>query len=131
MTHDDPLEQQQAMVEASLELVFQTLDDALAEGVRQPVVWLVDCEDELGGAIARGWLGDEPVDDALAQADDEDATLFARAISWDDCRFEAPAAFPYLAPVFDEPPADGLLVIGVTAGGASALVAPMDARPKP
>ncbi|QDU87587.1 hypothetical protein Pla175_09520 [Pirellulimonas nuda] len=127
--NDDPLEQQQAMVESSLGLVFQTLDDAVAEGVSQPVVWLVDCEDEVGGAIARGWLGDEAVDDALAEADEEDATLFARAIAWDDCRREAPEVFPYLAPVFDQPPTEGVLVIGVTAGGASALVAPPDARP--
>ncbi len=130
MPIDDPLEQQQAMVEASLELVFQTLDDALIDGVRLPVIWLVDCEDEIGGAIARGWLGDETIDDALAQADDEDATLFARAIAWDDCCREAPAVFPYLAPVFDHPPEDGVLVIGVTAGGASAIVAPSEARPK-
>jgi len=135
---DDPLDAQQALVETSLALLFETYDDALKRRVKDPVVVLVDCEDELGGEIVRGWLGDEAVDDAIALehagADDgddpaSDTTVFARAFSWKDCRAEIPRAFPYLAEVFGEPPPSaGFLAIGVTAGGASALTVPMDLR---
>lgn len=125
----EALDEQQAMVESALELVFQTYDDGVAEGMQQPVVWLLDCEDPIGGQIARGWLGDEAVDDALAAAEDEDATLFARPVSWEVSKAETPSVFPYLADAFETPPTDGLMVIGVTAGGASAIIAPLAARP--
>lgn len=136
MDHPDEtaaLDAQQTLVESSLPIVFATYDEAQADGVAQPVVVLVDCEDELGGEIARGWLGDEAVSDAIAMrhADDPDAetTVFARAVALADCRDELGRAFPYLAPVFESPPPDdGVLVVGVTAGGASALTAPNDAR---
>lgn len=129
---DDPLEAQQLLVESALPLVFEAYDEASAEGIADPLVVLVDCEDELGGAIARGWLGDEKVDDAIAAegTDGDTTTAFARAIAWAECREELAEAFPYLAEVLGSPPpGDGVLVIGVTAGGASALTAPLDARP--
>lgn len=129
---DDPLEAQQSLVESSLPLVFQTYDEALAEGQTQPIVVLLDCEDELGGEIARGWLGEEAVNDAVAMrhADDAsaDTTVFARAAPLAACRGELAEAFPYLAPALVSAPDDGVLVIGVTAGGASALTAPFGAR---
>lgn len=135
---DDPLEIQQSLVESSLALVFGAYDEAVAAGVARPLVVLLDCEDELGGAIARGWLGDEVVEDAVAAqaaADEthgeaDPTTVFARAIAWDEARDDLAAAFPYLAPALAEgPPEDGVFVVGVTAGGASALTAPWDARP--
>ena len=30
-------------------------------------MYVVDCEDEIGGQIVRTWLGDEAVDDAIAE----------------------------------------------------------------
>lgn len=132
---DDPLDLQQSLVESSLPLVFETYDAAVAEGFTQPLVVLVDCEDEIGGALARAWVGDDAVDDAVAhhsgaEADGEPTTVFARAIAWDDATADLSAAFPYLGPILKAPPPeDGVLVIGVTAGGASALTAPWDARP--
>lgn len=127
---DDPLEQQQQLAETSLPLLFQTYDDALAEQVDRPVLVLLDCEDDIGGAIARGWLGDEAVDDAIAYTDDEsETTVFARAVAWEASCSEIPKFFPYLASVFAQgPPVDGFLVISVTSGGASALTVPLDAR---
>lgn len=127
------LDAQQALVESSLALVFRTYDDAIAEGVAAPVVVLLDCEDELAGQIVREWLGDEAVGDAIAdrQAADDGAetTVFARAVPLHLAARELPRVFPYLAPVFaGEPPRGGVLVVGVTAGGASALTAPDDAR---
>jgi hypothetical protein len=137
-SEDDPLEVQQSLVESALPLVFEVYDEALKAGVTAPIVVLVDCEDDLGGEIARGWLGDDAIDDAIAaQAADDDSpheseptTVFGRAIAWDDACGDLSEAFPYLKPILSgRPPDDGVFVIGVTAGGASALTAPWDARP--
>lgn len=132
---DDPLEQQALLVESSLPLVFQAYDDALDDGVATPLVVLVDCEDDLGSQIVRGWLGDDAVDDAIAEqppeSDDGQAltTVFARAVPWSEASALG-EAFPYLAETLAMgPPEGGLLVVGVTAGGASALTAPWEARP--
>ena len=126
---DDPLEQQQALAETSLELLFSTYDEARAAGVVDPVVLLLDCEDQIGGEIARAWLGEEAVNDAIGMNDQSDTTVFARPFGWRECQREVPQTFPYLAPVFQAPaPRDGFLVVSVTAGGASALTVPLDAR---
>ncbi len=50
---DDPLEQQQLLAESSLPLLFETYDAAVKDGMKLPLVLLVDCEDEIGGQIAR------------------------------------------------------------------------------
>lgn len=129
MAEDDPLEHQQALAESSLPLLFETYDAAVKAKVDQPVVILLDCEDDIGGEIARAWLGDETVDDAVANNQESETTVYARAEPWSVCREEVSAMFQYLKPVFEEsPPEDGFLVVSVTAGGASALSVPMDAR---
>ncbi len=132
---DDPLDAHQLLVESSLPLIFETYDEAIEEEIAGPMVILVDCEDELGGQIARGWLGDETIDDAIAaEAPSEDpeevqTTVFARAIGWKEAQADLAEAFPYLAPALDSgPPADGVFVVGITEGGASAFTAPWDAR---
>jgi hypothetical protein len=130
---DDALEAQQMMLETSLPLVFQTYDDALKQKVKEPVVLLVDCEDEIGGEIARSWLGDEAVEDAImheAAGDPEEGatTVFAVAFSLDECRREIPPVFPYLEAALTAP-ASGFLAISITAGGASVLIVPDNARP--
>ena len=128
-------EEQQALAESSLAAVFEAYDDALQEGVEHPVVLVIDCEDPLGAEISRAWLGDETVDDAIAlQASDEDSqadtTVFVAAFAFADCKSEVTKVFPYLASVFESPPGDdGVLIVSVTSGGASALTASMDARP--
>ncbi|MEN1681727.1 MAG: hypothetical protein AAGJ46_19260 [Planctomycetota bacterium] len=137
---DDPLEAQQALVEESLGEVFRAYDDASGEGVSHPVVFLLDCEDEIGASIARAWLGDETVDDAIAVeltaaeeaglGAEERTTAFAAALPFDLASDAAVQLFPYLGEAFQSAhPADGVLVISVTAGGASVLTAPWDARP--
>jgi len=138
---DMHLEQQQALLEGSLTLVFTAYDQAVADGVSDPVVILLDCEDSIGVKVARGWLGDEAVDIAVGQVaaeqsgpvelsgQDEKTTVFAYAFAWEACQQEVPAVFPYLAPMFEQPPPqDGFLAISVTSGGASALTVPWDAR---
>ena len=127
------LEAQQSMLESALDVVFDAHDQAVNDKIDQPVVFLLDCEDEIGRQIADAWLGAEAVSDAIAEQQADDAadvtTVFARAFSFAECRTEVPDVFPYLAPVFDmEPPRDGFLAIAVTAGGASAFTVPDSAR---
>jgi uncharacterized protein (DUF1684 family) len=123
------LEAQQWLLETSLPLAFSAYDEGLAARMRDPVVFLLDCEDAVGNEIARSWLGDQIVEDAISDRDeDSETTVFAYAFPFAKCRTEVPAVFPYLQPAFDCPPADGFLAISVTAGGASALTVPFDAR---
>ena len=127
-------EAQQQLLESSLPLVFQAYDEATADAMAEPVVFLLDCEDPIGQQIATAWLGAESVRNAvaeqqLAEHSDDLTTVFAHAFSWAESRREVPIVFDYLAPVFDaEQPADGFLAIAVTAGGASAFTVPLSAR---
>ena len=132
---DACLENQQMLLEGSLPLVFTAYDQATAAGVSNPVVLLLDCEDPIGEEIARGWLGEEAVDIAIQQVTSEQSTqetqttVFAYGFAWDECHQEIPSVFPYLAPMFAQPPPrDGFLAISVTSGGASAFTVPWDAR---
>ncbi len=127
------LEEQQALAESSLAAVFEAYDSAIEQRVPRPVVWVVDCEDEVGASIAQAWVGEEVVEEAIATADggDDETIVFTAAFSWEDCQREVPELFPYLAPVFaGDPPEDGVMLISVTSGGASVLTAPLDARPE-
>jgi hypothetical protein len=129
------LEAQQLLLETSLPLAFEAYDDAIKRKIKDPVVLLLDCEDEIGGDIARTWLGDDAVEDAIAHnaASDpssDETTVFAYAFSLDDCRREVPPVFPYLAPALNGPAdARGFWAISITAGGASILTVPLGARP--
>lgn len=126
------LDEQQLLLEESLELVVSVYHEAVREGVEKPVVMLLDCEDTIGGQIARGWLGSDAVDEAIADQRSEDpsgetTTVFARAFPLAECAKQVPAVFPYLAPIFEQAlPADGFLAISVASGGASALTVPLD-----
>ncbi len=125
---------QQEMLENCLELVFDAFDEGVADKVVDPIVFLLDCEDEIGEQIASAWMGAEAVRDAVAEQQLVDpgsdlTTVFARAFPLAESRQEVPSVFPYLASVFDaELPTDGFLAIAVTAGGASAFTVPLTAR---
>lgn len=123
------LEAQQWLLENSLHAAVAAYREGLHQGLTNPVVYLVDCEDFVGGPIVRTWLGDEAVDEAIADQryendDEEETTVFAWAFSWEEALVETPRMFPYLREVFSHPPRDGFLAISVTAGGASALSVP-------
>jgi hypothetical protein len=132
---DAALEAQQTLLETSLPLAFEVYDDAIKRNLKDPVVLLLDCEDEIGGEIARTWLGDEAVEDAIAHnaasdPSEDETTVFAHAFSLEECRREIPPVFPYLAPALQGPPDPrGYWAISVTAGGASILTVPLGARP--
>ena len=135
----------ESLVESSLPLVFSTYDQALRDRVREPVVLLVDCEDAIGREIAEAWLGAEAVEDSIlavhAERDgdpesdddwDEDeqyTAVFARAMPREECRRELPPVFPYLGGGFDGLPADAVLVVVVSAGGAGTFIVPFSSRP--
>lgn len=142
------MEAKETLIESSLAQVFAEYDYAKKRRMRDPVVFLVDCEDEIGGPMARGWEGDEVVDAAIEEsvedADDDDdsddaekqvaddercITALARAFSREDCRREMPQFFPDLMPTFESPyPQDGFLAVVVTAGGAATFTVPHSAR---
>lgn len=125
---ETPEETQERFLEESLDLVFAAYDEAL-DG-EPTVVLLLDCEDDIGGEIARGWLGAEAVEDAIAQQSANETALFAYGFPMARCAEEVPRVFPYLAPVFEEPPpAEGFLAVVVAAGGAAAFTVPASARP--
>ncbi|NOZ40775.1 MAG: hypothetical protein GXP24_11190 [Planctomycetes bacterium] len=125
---------QQEMLENCLELVFDAYDEGVDDKVVDPIVFLLDCEDEIGEEIASAWLGAEVVSDAVAEQQSAEpgsdlTTVFARAFPLAESRQEVPGVFPYLASVFEsELPKDGFLAIAVTAGGASAFTVPLTAR---
>lgn len=140
------MEAKETLIESSLVQVFAEYDYAKKRGMRDPVVFLVDCEDEIGGPMARGWEGDEAVDAAIQEsiedAEDEDGeenlpesederciTALARAFPLADCRREMPQFFPDLMPTFKSPPPeDGFFAVVVTAGGAATFTVPHSAR---
>ncbi len=133
----DPIDQMEELVESSLPLVFSTYDDALRDGIREPVVLLIDCEDPLGREIADAWLGTEAVEDAIAavhadaEVDDDGqvpTTVFARPMPLSACRREIPPVFSYLRGSFDHPPEEAILVVAVAAGGAGTFTVPFASR---
>jgi len=129
------MQQRETLIESSLPQVFAAYDQAIAEGVAEPVVILLDCQDPIGSKIAREWVGSDAVDDALAasweQAEQEGAELFttlAEAFPFEECRQEVSRVFSYLAGTFEQPPEEGFVTVVVTAGGAATFVVPPEAR---
>ena len=139
------------LVEECLAELFATYDRGRNDGIRDPVIFLIDCEDGIGEPIARAWEGDDVVDGALlAYADHGDVnerrgvvnedhnaetgwastTILTRAFSFEDSRQEIPELFPYLAGSFEAPPPkDGFLVVVIAFGGAGTFTVPLDVRP--
>ena len=127
----------EALVEDCLDELFAAYDRGRNDGVRDPVVFLIDCEDEIGEPIARAWEGDDVVDGAVlanaerpAEAGGLSTTILARAFAFEDSRREIPELFPYLAASFQEPPStDRILVVAIAFGGAGTFVVPLDVPP--
>ncbi len=132
------MENQQVLVEVSLGLVFSIYDEAIEGKIKEPVVFLLDCEDQIGNQIAQGWLGAEEVSEAIldrqsniqeGEEPESSTTVFSGAYPYEMCSEEIPQVFPYLADVFAEEFSDeGIMVVSVTSGGASVLTVPLEAR---
>lgn len=121
------------LLEGSLDQVQAIYVEALEEGVYFPVVFLVDCEDVLGGKLARDWVGREEVDEAIeanqAASNHALTTTFAQALSFRDCQETVPLMFPYLQGTFQQAPPEGTFIVVVVAcGGAATFFAPIETR---
>ncbi|NIM09929.1 MAG: hypothetical protein GTO53_12530 [Planctomycetales bacterium] len=130
---DLDMEGRASLVEQSLAQLQAAYDQALRDEVRQPVIFLIDCEDPLGSQLARQWEGDDAVDGAIlantgqaASGSDEETftTTLVRALPFGECQREVPQLFPYLNGSFAQPPHDGFLVVVISYGGAATFTAP-------
>lgn len=127
----------ETMVESCLDRIFVAYDLGIHEGIVDPVVLLVDCEDSVGGEVARGWEGDDAVDGAIMANADSDSnhedtptTILIRAVSFVDSQMDIPECFPYLQETFSQDSgADEFYVVAITFGGAGAFTVPFSARP--
>jgi len=127
----------EAMVEGCLDQIFAAYDLGIDEKIVDPVIFLVDCEDVVGAAVARGWEGDDAVDAAImantesdSREDDIPTTILTRAASLVDSCIEVPRWFPYLEETLSQgSPCEAFYVIAITFGGAGAFSVPLAARP--
>ena len=114
-------------VEDCLGRLVDAYESACREGVSNPIVFLIDCEDAVGATIARAWEGDDAVDSAiLANAgdgrDEEEkiATVLTRAFAFKESRQEVSSLFPYLTISFEQTPPEGHFMAVVVAYGGGA-----------
>ncbi len=127
----------ESMVESCLDQIFAAYDLGIDENIVEPVIFLVDCEDVVGAAVARGWEGDDAVDAAImantesdSREDDIPTTILTRAASLVDSCIEVPRWFPYLEETLSHgSPCEAFYVIAITFGGAGAFSVPRAARP--
>lgn len=125
------MDAREELLEGSLEQVYTVYEESLGEGVYFPVVFLVDCEDELGGRLARDWVGREEVDEAIeanhAGGSNTITTTFAQCLSFQDCQDYVPQMFPYLQGSFQQAPPEGTFIaIVIASGGAGSFFVPYE-----
>ena len=135
--HD--MDGREALVESSLGSLFDAYDVAVEEGLTEPVVLLIDCEDTIGAPIARKWEGNDAVDaaimsnameDASSNREERNTTVLVKTVSLFDSQQELSRWFPYLADAFASGPAtDGFYVVVISFGGAGVFTVPMTTRP--
>ena len=117
------------LVETSLGLIRAEYSNALALGVVDPLIFVLDCEDEYGGAFARHVKGDDAVNaqiEARRGGSVPDATVtLVQAFSYGKMKGPGLAMFPALAETFSQPPsADTISVVVVSKGGATGVGVP-------
>lgn len=140
---DRQQEERLAPVEAAMARLFAVYDAGVERCQREPVVLLVDCQDETARRLAEELSGvavtvepaPEQQDDAArghAGCDGAQSGIATRAICADlqACRAALVAEFPYLAPALSRPrSSDELLAVAIAEGAASAFRIPFRARP--
>lgn len=125
------MDAREELLEGSLSQVLDVYGEALEDNIYLPVVFLVDCEDELGGKLARDWVGREEVDEAIASnresSNNAMTTTFAQCLSFQDCQDDVPKMFPYLQGSFQQAPPEGTFIaIVVARGGAATFFVPYE-----
>ncbi len=135
--HD--MDGREALLESSLGSLFDAFDIALEEGVSEPVLLLIDCEDPIGAPIARKWEGNDAVDAAIMSnaiedetSDNEEqaTTVLIKTVPLFDSQQDLSQWFPYLADALARGPAvGGFYVVVISFGGAGVFTVPMATRP--
>jgi hypothetical protein len=105
--------------------------NGLSQGMVDPVIWLVDCEDDVGGRIARTWVGGDSLEKQIAARKRGErpghTTVIVRPIPYDETEFMLRYDFPYLAEVVPERPSkQEICVFVVSLGGAASLFMPIE-----
>ena len=136
--HD--MDGREALLDSSLPPLFGAFDKSIEEGLINPVLLLIDCEDTIGGPIAREWEGGDAVDAAILsnamverdrKSDEQATTVLIKTVSFLDGRQELSRWFPYLSEAFTEgPAAEGFYVVVISFGGAGVFTVSMSARPE-
>jgi hypothetical protein len=135
-------EQQQAMMENALPAAWEAFRECRDEFSPHEccIVFVVDCLDEIGDRITRGWMGDDLVDQILAiqeeslDQDEPTAPVFTIGFDWEEGQRQTLDMFPYLEPALTAiaaqglPRGDAFVAIAVTAGGASLFTVPTDTQ---
>ena len=103
----------------------------ISKSMADPVVFLVDCEDDVGGRLARTWLGGPAVDQQIAARKRGErpghTVVLARPVPFDEVEVMLRFDFPYLAEVAPERPGEHEICVFVVAlGGAASLFMPID-----
>ena len=136
--HD--MDGREALLEASLSKLFDAFDVASSEGVNEPVLILIDCEDMIGAPIARKWEGNDAVDAAIMsnamgnetseEHEERATTVLIKTVPLFDSQKELSRWFPYLADTLASGPVvDGFFVLVISFGGAGVFTVPMATRP--
>lgn len=104
---------------------------ALTQNMRDPVVFLVDCEDDVGGRLARAWLGAAAVEAQIAARKRGErpglTVVLARPVPFEEAQTIIQFDFPYLNEIAPEQPGTHeIAVVVVGLGGAASLFIPLD-----
>jgi len=110
--------------------------NGLSQGMVDPVIWLVDCEDDVGGRIARVWVGGPALEKQIAARKRGErpgrTTVIVRPIPYDEVGVMLQFDFPYLAGVGPERPGkEEICVFVVSLGGAASLFMPINKADQP
>ena len=92
--------------------------DAKKRGMEDPIVFLIDCRDQLGGKAARGLVGHDEVDGLIARSEEnesDDAILMV-CKPFDACHRLMKKGFYILDDIAAERPAEGV-ILWVVIGG--------------
>ena len=95
--------------------------DAKSRGMKDPVLFIFDCRDQVGGVIARGVVGKETVDGVIARSEENeiDDAIMLICQPFDYCQKMMRMGFRYLDGLVAEYREDVIPWLVFAAGGAT------------
>lgn len=92
--------------------------DAKTRGMRDPVVFIFDCHDEIGGPVARGLVGHKEVEGAIARSEEAeiDDAILLTCKPFDAVQKMMRRGFHHFDDIAAERPAEGVILWVVFAG---------------